>query len=89
MFQFEFHFQNQLQTILILLLFYLSPAPPVTVLKFENRWDPINTKAKVTSPRFNPFNLTVIGAIIKPTIEAAIPDKGSQIIISNSYPITL
>ena len=59
------------------------------VLKFENIWEPIKTRANVTSPKFNPFNLTVIGAIINPTIDAANPDKGSQIIISNSYPITL
>ena len=45
------------------------------VLKFENIWEPIKTRANVTSPKFNPFNLTVIGAIINPTIDAANPDK--------------
>ena len=69
--------------------FLPNPAPPVINFRFEKKWEPINTNAKVTKPRFNPFNLAETGEIIIPTKAAANPDNGSQIIISSSYPITL
>ena len=49
----------------------------------------MKTKARVTKARLRPFNLTVIGAIIKPTMAADKPAKGNQKIISRSNPITL
>ena len=68
--------------------FLPKPAPPVINFKFENRCEAINTSARVTKPKFKPFNLTEIGAIMRPTKPATTPESGSQTIISNSYPIT-
>ena len=41
--------------------FLPNPAPPVMNFKFEKKCEPINTIAKVTKPRFNPFNLAETG----------------------------
>ena len=66
-----------------------TPEPPVIKTIFEKIWEPTKTRASVTNAKFKPFNLTAIGEIITPTIAATIPDRGSHINISNSYPITL
>ena len=51
-------FQNLFQTMYKPAVFLPSPAPPVTVFKFEKIWEPIKTNAILTKAKFNPFNLT-------------------------------
>ena len=69
--------------------FLPRPEPPVIKVKFEKKCDPINTKAKVTRPKFRPFNRTAIGEISTPIKAATIPESGSHINKSISNPITL
>ena len=64
--------------------FLPKPAPPVINFMFEKRWEAIKTSARVTKPKFKPFNLTEIGAINSPIRPATTPDIGSHIIISSS-----
>ena len=54
-----------------------KPAPPVMNFRFEKKCEPINTIARVTNPRFNPFSLADTGDIIIPTKAAIIPDTVS------------
>ena len=53
-------------------------------LRFEKKCAPMKTKARVTSPRFNPLSLAETGEINIPTKAAANPESGNQMIISSS-----
>ena len=47
-------------------------------LRLEKKCEPINTIAKVTSPRFKPLSLAETGDIIIPISAETIPEIGNQ-----------